>query len=133
MNISSRSTDAFLASLTNPTELAKRRGCLNRSYPVVDKTGKRWPDSEAAYKAFKTGDTPRDERVMVRVIAAKLQQHPELTQGIDERGGVAFLEGCDHLVGVRGSRWEGRGTASRFIRCLIAAYEVAVGKACPSS
>lgn len=55
---------------------------------MIDKTGKCWPDSEAAYKAFKTGDTPRDERVMVRVIAAKLQQHPELVEGIKERGGA---------------------------------------------
>ena len=123
MNISSRSTDPFLAALTNPTELAKRKGRLDHSYPVIDKTGKRWPDSEAAYKAFKTGDTPRDERVMVLVIAAKLQQHPELVAGIKERGGVAFLERCTHLVGVRGSRWEGRGRKSRFIRCLIAAFE----------
>lgn len=123
MNISSRSTDPFLAALTHPTELARRKGRLARSYPVVDKTGKRWADSEAAYKAFKTGDTPRDERVMARVIAAKLQQHPDLPEGIKERGGVAFLERCTHLVGVSNSRWEGRGWESRFIRCLIAAYE----------
>lgn len=133
MNISSRAIDPFLAALTNPTEIARRRGNLSRSYPVVDKTGRVWPDSEAAYKAFKTGNTPHDERVMVRIIAAKLEQHPELVEGIEARGGRAFLEGCDHLVGVRGSRWEGRGTASRFIRSLIAAYEVALSRACPSS
>ena len=128
MNISSRSTDPLLAALTNPTELARRKGRLARSYPVMDKTGRVWPDSEAAYKAFKTGDTPCDERVMVRVIAAKLQQHPDFLKGIKERGGVAFLERCTHLVGVRNSRWEGYGRESRFIRCLIAAYEaVAAG------
>ena len=65
MNISSRAIDPFLAALTNPTEIARRRGDLSRSYPVVDKTGRVWPDSEAAYKAFKTGDTPHGERVMV--------------------------------------------------------------------
>ena len=123
MNISSRSHDSLLAALTNPTELARRKGNLRRSYPVVDTTGKRWADSEAAYKAFKSGDTPRDERVMVRIISAKLEQHPELVAGIGARGGVSFLERCDHLVGVRGSRWEGRGRESRFIRCLIAAFE----------
>lgn len=128
MNVSSRATDPFMAALTNPTELARRKGRLDRSYPVVDKTGKRWLDSEAAYKAFKTGDTPRDERVMVRIIAAKLRQHPELIEGIKERGGVAFLERCTHLVGVKNSRWEGYGRESRFISCLIAAYEeTAVG------
>ena len=128
MNISSRATDPLLAALTNPTELAKRKGKLAHAYPVIDKNGKRWPDSEAAYKAFKTGDTPHDEQVMVRIIAAKLRQHPELVEGVKERGGVAFLERCTHLVGVRHSRWEGYGRESRFIRCLIAAYEeVAVG------
>lgn len=130
MNISSRATDPLLAALTNPTELARRKGRLARAYPVTDTTGKRWPDSEAAYKAFKTGDTPHDERVMVRIIAAKLRQHPALVRGVNRRGGVAFLERCDHLVGVKNSRWEGRGRESRFIRCLIAAYEaVAVGRA----
>ena len=123
MNISSRSSEPLLAALTNPTELAKRKGNVRRSYPVVDTTGRCWPDAEAAYKAFKTGDTPRDERVMMRIIAAKLEQHPELIAGIVERGGVAFLERCHHLVGVRGSRWEGRGRESRFIRCLIKAFE----------
>jgi len=123
VNISSRSSDPLLAALTNPTELARRKGNLARGYPVVDTTGKRWSDSEAAYKAFMSGDTPRDERVMVRIIAAKLEQHPELVAGIGARGGVAFLERCDHLVDVRGSRWEGRGRDSRFIRCLIKGYE----------
>ena len=123
MNISSRATDPLLAALTNPTELARRKGKLAHAYPVIDKNGNRWPDSEAAYKAFKTGDTPHDEWVMVRIIIAKLRQHPELVTGISGRGGVTFLERCDHLVGVKNSRWEGRGRESRFIRCLIAAYE----------
>ncbi|MDQ3399021.1 MAG: hypothetical protein M3511_14885 [Deinococcota bacterium] len=124
-NISSRSQDPFLAALTNPTELAKRKGNLKRSYPLRDKNGRVWADSEAAYKAFKTGDTPRDEGIMVRIIAAKLQQYPELLRGIEDRGGVAWLEQCSHVVGVRNSRWEGKGRDSRFIRCLIAAFEVA--------
>ena len=126
MNISSRSSDPLLAALTNPTELARRKGNLATSYPLVDKTGRVWRDAEAAYKAYKTGDTPRDERVMVRIITLKLKQHPELVEGITVRGGVAYLERCDHLVGVKGSRWEGRSRESRFIRCLIAAFERAL-------
>lgn len=128
MNISSRSTNPLLAALTNPTELAVRKGNLKRSYPVTDKTGRVWSDSEAAYKAFKTGDTPRDERVMVRIITAKLEQHPCLVEEIRGRGGVAFLEQRNHLVGVRGSRWEGKGRDSRFIRCLTAAFETVLEK-----
>ena len=123
MNISSRSSDPLLAALTNPTELARRKGNVPRAYPLVDKTGRVWRDAEAAYQAYKTGDTPRDERVMARIIALKLKQHPTLVEGITARGGVAYLERCNHLVGVKGSRWEGRGRESRFIRCLIAAFE----------
>lgn len=123
MNISSRSADPFLAALTNPTELARRKGNVTRSYPLVDKTGRVWRDAEAAYKAYKTGDTPRDERLMVRIIALKLKQHPCLVEGIKARGGIAFLERCDHLVGIKGSRWEGKERHSRFIRCLIVAFE----------
>lgn len=128
MNISSRSTDPLLAALTNPTELAVRKGKLPRSHPVIDKTGKRWTDSEAAYKAFKTGNTPRDERVMVRIIRAKLEEYPCLIDEIKKRGGVAFLERCNHFVGVKNSRWEGQGLDSRFIRCLITAFEAALEK-----
>ena len=133
MNISSRSSDPLLAALTNPTELARRKGNLATLYPLVDKTGRVWRDAEAAYKAYKTGDTPRDERVIVRIIALKLKQHPELVEGITARGGIAYLERCDHLVGVRGSRWEGRGRKSRFIRCLIAAFETVLRDAAEHS
>jgi hypothetical protein len=48
MNISSNTRDPFLAALTNPTELARRKGNLPRSYPLKDKNGRMWPDSEAA-------------------------------------------------------------------------------------
>ena len=123
MNISSRSPDPLLAALTNPTELARCKGNAPCAYSLVDKTGRVWRDAEAAYKAYKTGEMPRDKRVMVRIIALKLKQHPALVEGITARGGVAYLERCDHLVGVKGSRWEGRGRESRFIRCLIAAFE----------
>ena len=70
---------------------------------------------------------------MVRVIALKLRQHPALVEGITARGGVAYLERCDHLVGVKGSRWEGRSRESRFIRCLIAAFETAQSSAMEDS
>lgn len=39
-NIWSGVSDSFLASLTNPTELAKRKGSLKSSYFVTDKNGK---------------------------------------------------------------------------------------------
>lgn len=133
MNISSRSTDPFFAALTNPTELARRKGNVTRAYSLIDKNGRVWRDAEAAYKAYKSGDTPRDEQLMVRIIALKLKQHPCLVDGIKARGGTTFLESCNHLVGVKGSRWEGSGRDSRFIRCLIAAFETVLSAAAETS
>lgn len=68
-NIWSGASDSFLASLTNPTELAKRKGNLKSSYPVTDKNGKVWADSEAAYKAFKSknSNAEYDKKVMVKI------------------------------------------------------------------
>lgn len=124
MNISSRNPGPFLAAPTNPTELARRKGNVTRSYPLVDKNGQVWRDAEAAYKAFKTGDAPRNKRLIVRIIALKLKRHLCSVEGVKTRGGTAFLERCDRLVGVKGNRWEGRGREDRFIRCLIAAFEM---------
>jgi hypothetical protein len=123
-NIWSGSSDGLLAALTNPTELAKRKGKLKQSYPVIDKTGKTWADSEAAYKFYKTGDTQKDAAIMTRIIKCKLEQHPRLAQTIAVRGGEQYLIGCNHIVGVKNSRWEGVGEESLFIKCLIAAYRL---------
>ncbi|MGA1256067.1 MAG: hypothetical protein ACO3YZ_03595 [Candidatus Nanopelagicaceae bacterium] len=121
-NIWSGSNTPLLAALTNPTCLARRKGKIGRDYPVTDTTGKVWADAESAYKSYKTGDTPEDMRRMTRIIAAKLRQHPRLTKAITKAGGVPWLQQCSHTVTGR-SRWEGYGRNSRFICCLIAAYE----------
>jgi hypothetical protein len=60
---------------------------------------------------------------MTKIIRAKLIQHPSLTIQIAENGGASWLQTCSHLVGVDGSRWEGFGDNSAFIRCLSDAYE----------
>ncbi|MGL5034280.1 MAG: hypothetical protein ACRC6M_10835 [Microcystaceae cyanobacterium] len=110
------------AALTNPTELAKRKGILKGHYPVNFK-GSIFADSEAAYKFYKTGILADDMAVMIEIIKAKLQQHPRLTAAIARHGGVEWLEACSHIVGVKRSRWEGTGKSSNFIVCLIKAYE----------
>lgn len=122
LNIYSGSSDGLAAALTNPTELSFRKRKIVNHYPVTDKTGRVWADAEAAYKAYKTGNLNRDKAIMTRIIVCKLQQHPRLTRTITKRGGVAWLETCSHIVGVRNSRWEGKGKASNFIACLIDAY-----------
>lgn len=122
INISSR-TVGLGGALTNPTVLALRNKSIDRSYPVKDKTGRIWPDVESAYKFYKTGELHKDMARMTKIIRAKLTQHPALSVQIAERGGVDWLATCSHFVGVDDSRWEGSGTNSAFIRCLIDAYE----------
>lgn len=117
--------DALGAALTNPTELAFRKGALTTRYPVTF-ANRAWPDAEAAYLTLKTGNACDDDRLMADIIAAKLRQHPGLKAAIAERGGVFFLERCTHFTQARSERfqsWEGEGRSSRFIRNLIAGYE----------
>ncbi len=122
MNISSRSC-GLAGALTNPTTIAFRKGNISQQYPVTDKTGKVWADAEAAYKHYRTGDLAHDMSRMTKIIAAKLTQHPELIVAINKAGGTDWLKTCNHLIGVKDSRWEGIGTESAFIRCLVAAYD----------
>lgn len=115
------------SALTNPTELAFQKGMLKRRYPVVF-GGRRWPDVETAYLTLKGQDSAANDRFMAELIAAKLIQHPVLLEAVRARGGVAFLEACSHFTGARTERfqaWEGQGRESRFIRNLIAGFELA--------
>lgn len=112
-------------ALTNPTELAKRKGNIAQSYPV-NVEGKHFPDAEAAYHFFKCGDATADDEMMTCLIALKLKQHPRLFEAIAAQGGVAWLETCSHITYAKtpsAASWEGQGRESRFIRNLIAGFE----------
>lgn len=144
-NIFSGSTDGngLAAALTNPTELSKRKGNTKQDYPV-EFQGQVWPDAEAAYLTLAAtlphtvkALSPREnctqavesarDNLMIGIIVAKFQQHPRLGHAIKARGGVVFLERCEHTTNAQSRRfqaWEGYGRESRFIRNLIAAYEL---------
>lgn len=112
--------------LTNPTELAREKGFLQRQYPVQFR-GKLWPDAEAAYQHFKRGLPQEDDRLMAEIIAAKFRQHPRILDAVNKKGGAAFITACSHVTGARtdsARAWEGKGTDSRFIRNLLAGYEL---------
>ena len=115
------------SALTNPTELAYQKGALKQRYPIV--FGKRrWPDVETAYLTLKGEDRQANDALMAELIAAKLTQHPRLRETIVQRGGAPFLAACSHFTGARTDRfrsWEGEGCDSRFIRNLIAGFELA--------
>ncbi|MFZ2361902.1 MAG: DUF4326 domain-containing protein [Anaerolineae bacterium] len=115
--------------LTNPTELARKKGNLRHSYPVeID--GVAYPDAEEAYQRLKLGlghfaGMAEREALCARVIEAKLRQHGQLIEFITVNGGVQWLAQCRHFTGARTqafSEWEGVGLESAFIRCLVRAY-----------
>jgi len=96
--------------------------------PGLNDPGQR-RDAEGWYKANKatTGTAEEklaaDRKMMARVIAAKLRQYPELAKQITERGGLEFLRASEHTVGLKNSRWEGKGADSSFLAALAAAYK----------
>lgn len=115
-------------ALTNPTVLARRKGCITQGYPVTVH-GKQYPDVEAAYHALATGDVAADDQLMHNLISQKFLSHPRLQAEVTRRGGTNFLAACSHFTkatSAGGQAWEGQGTASRFIRNLIIGYELSL-------
>jgi hypothetical protein len=108
-----------LAVLTNPTEMARRRGCLKHSYPIVY-GGKPYEDVESAYKANCCGDNEARNELMTELIVIKFVTYPQILTWLSANGGIAFLRQCSHMTG--NQRWDGVGEGSRFIACLMAAY-----------
>jgi hypothetical protein len=125
INISSNCKDSLGAVLTNPTELAFRKGNLKNHYPITDKTGKVWKDVEEAFQFFKSGNLEKNKSIMIRIMATKLRQYPAIVNAVEERGGLNWLQSCNHLV-VGNKRWEGTGLESNFIWCLCEAYKIVI-------
>ena len=122
INIWSGSAYSIGAVLTNPTELAYRKGNLKNHYPVKFKDII-YPDAEAAYQANKVNEISQDMPIMTSIIVAKLRQYPRITESISQAGGAEWLKSCSyHVTGE--SWWEGCGENSKFICCLVRAYEI---------
>jgi len=119
-------TKGLGGALTNPTELSQRKGSIKHKYPV-ELRGIWYADAEEAYQDLKSPnfDFDKDRRTMVEILTAKLHQHPQLKDAIADRGGLAWLRRCRHVVRHRDGepdRWEGEGLRSPFVRCLYEAY-----------
>lgn len=115
-------------ALTNPTELARQKGSIKERYAVTFRK-RTYSDVETAYHQLKTDSATTNDALMVELIACKLRQHPRLLNAITARGGVSWLETCSHYTKAKSeqfSSWEGMGRNSRFIRNLIAGYELAL-------
>jgi hypothetical protein len=116
-------------ALTNPTELSRQKGSIDRPYRVLFR-GKDWADAESAYQVLGASTHNAGERdiLMAELIAAKFSQHPNLLREVVRRGGVPFLQACSHFTGARtpqAQSWEGQGEQSRFIRNLVAGFILA--------
>ena len=115
-----------LAAFTNPTELAFRKGNVNKHYPIkfLEVT---YDDAEEAYQLNKNQYKNNKINLMYFIVYCKLDQYPILVKIIKKSGGIEFLEKCEHIV-YNNSDWEGKGRDSAFIRCLIAAYRSIIEK-----
>jgi hypothetical protein len=107
----------------------------------VDYKGKTFRNSEHAYQTWKSGEfdekaykskaaKPKGSKeaaftsnyeTMVDIITAKLKQHPDLVKGIDERGGLDYINNSTHTTKAKDSYWESEGE-NKFIEALAEAY-----------
>lgn len=127
-NISSKGSD-FAKKLTNP----------GNSLEVIYK-GKLFRNAEHAYQTWKSGEFDQiafestafkpvgskpvnktsNFETMVEILEAKLTQHPDLIKGINERGGLSYIQNSTHNV--TGDKfWESSGQ-NKFIKALEQAY-----------
>lgn len=125
-NISSRGSE-FARMLTNPGNniTVEYKGKVFRNAEHAYQTWKSGEFDEVAYNstAFKPiGTKPVNKatsfQTMVDILTAKLQQHPELIQGINERGGIEYLNKSWHSV-TGDAFWETQGN---FMNALKQAY-----------
>jgi hypothetical protein len=122
----SSNSKGLAAALTNPTELAKRKGNLTESYPVTF-NGVTYKDAEEAYQKNKGKYKPEGldkgstYDLMVQILKAKLQQHPRLVEEIIKAGGQEWLSKATHQPTNKNTVWE-TGGQNLFITALQDAY-----------
>jgi hypothetical protein len=147
INIYSKSADKLGRDLTNPSYAKRGKSEFDIQIPssykqpkdyilpnikdfgwAIKKYGEGitakdvWGNSvEAWYFANRTEEQTYNEELMSKLIQKKFKTYPNLISQIDERGGLEFLELCEHTVNGNGS-WEGKGLKSNFIKVLIDAY-----------
>jgi hypothetical protein len=126
INISTKSSDKLGRELTNPNWGAKNIMDIEAEYKA--NASKLKAPNLNAEEALRY-----DMNLMYKLQMKKFKAHPELIKEITDRGGVAFLNASEHNVGVKGSRWEGKGNNSNFIKVLIKSYEDSLKNTQPST
>jgi hypothetical protein len=120
-NISSDSK-GLAAALTNSTVLARKKGNIKGFYNI-NYNGKNYVDVESAYQSNKEEHLKNGTvlEFMTDLIEIKLRTYPQLVEGINKKGGIAYLQASTHNVKNDGSYWESSGE-NGFIRALTEAY-----------
>lgn len=127
-NIFSKGSE-FARKLTNPGNT------LKVTYKEIT-----FRNAEHAYQTYKSGEFDKNVfestafkpqgkpankktnfQTMVEILTAKLEQHPYLVEGINQRGGLSYIEQSTHNV--TGDKfWESSGQ-NKFIEALADAYK----------
>ena len=119
------------------SEFAKKLTNVGNSVGLTYK-GKEYVNSEHAYQTWKSGEFNQAGydlkggkvrggkigdtfTIMTDILTEKFKQHPELVQGINERGSLDYLQKSTHNV--NGDKfWESTGQ-NKFIEALTQAYK----------
>lgn len=116
INIFSKSTEILGKRLTNPNWYAK--DLMDVEAPYKANASKVKAPQLNAEEALKY-----DMNLMYSLQVQKFRKNPELIDEINQAGGLDFIKQSSHIVGVKNSRWEGKGLESNFIKVLAKAYE----------
>ncbi len=116
INISTRSTERLGKRLTNPNWYAK--DLMDVEAPYKANASKIKAPHLNADEALKY-----DMNLMYNLQVQKFRRNPELIDEINDAGGLEFIKNSSHIVGVKNSRWEGKGMESNFIKVLAKSYE----------
>ena len=119
------------------SEFAKKLTNVGNLVGLIYK-GKEYVNSEHAYQTWKSGEFNQAGYnlkggkvrggkigdtffIMTDILTEKLKQHPDLVQGINERGGLEYLQKSTHNV-IGDKFWESTGQ-NKFIEALTQAYK----------
>lgn len=110
------SPNSLSNKLTNPNWYAKNLFDVESNYKAnASKIKAPQLNTEEALKY--------DMNLMYQLQLKKFRQNPELIDEINAQGGLEFIKQSSHIVGVKSSRWEGKGMESNFIKVLAKSYE----------
>jgi hypothetical protein len=79
----------------------KKNGLVGKDYRV-EYGGKVYVDAHTAYTKNKTGDERKDAILLRDILKAKLEQHPELIELIDENGGINYIDKVEYRSTFKG-------------------------------